>query len=122
MVNKVDGKEEQCTSHVFYLGDSLAHKGMSTPKAIIQKLQLWLKYHFGEKFKDLGNHLEHGKQDDWTDCGIISVNTAAYEIFRDEVLWTVRRKQHEYVTWFLKLCRAHIDDVRLWLQYGSVMS
>lgn len=85
---------------------------MPAPKAIIQKLQWWLKHRFGEKFKDIGNQLEHGRQEDWTDCGIVSVNTAAHELFRGEALWTVEKKQLERVAWFVKLCRAHIDDVR----------
>lgn len=85
---------------------------MPAPKAIIRKLQWWLKCRFGEKFKDIGNQLGHGKQEDWTDCGIVSANTAAHELFRDEELWTVEKKQLERVAWFVKLCRAHIDDVR----------
>lgn len=92
-------------------GDSLAHKGMSPPKEIIRKLQWWLKHRFGTTFKNVGNQLEHGKQEDWTDCGIVSANTAAREIFRDEPLWTVEKKQLERVAWFVKLCQAHIDDV-----------
>jgi hypothetical protein len=85
---------------------------MPAPKAIVQKLQWWIKHRFGEKFKDVGNQLEHGKQEDWTDCGIISANTAAHELFSDEAVWTVEKKQHERVAWFVKLCRAHIKDVR----------
>ena len=85
---------------------------MPAPNAIIRKLQWWLKQRFGAKFKDIGNQLEHGRQEDWTDCGIVSANTAAHELFGGEALWAVETKQLERVAWFVKLCRAHIDDVR----------
>jgi hypothetical protein len=67
------------------LGDLLAHKGMPAPKMVVKKLQWWLKHRFGKTFKVIGNQLEHGKQD-WTDCGVISANTAAHEVFRDEAI------------------------------------
>ncbi|GLB42721.1 hypothetical protein LshimejAT787_1201700 [Lyophyllum shimeji] len=91
-------------------GDSLAHKGMAAPKDLIRKLQWWLKKRIGRQFKEMGDQLEHGRQEDWTDCGVISPNTAAHEVFNDE-LWTCERKVHERLRWFLTLCRAHIEDV-----------
>ncbi|KAG6819326.1 hypothetical protein H0H93_012927 [Arthromyces matolae] len=94
-------------------GDSLAHKGMPQPKAMIQKIQLWLKKRFRGPFKDLGDAMEHGQQDDYTDCGIVSANSAANEIFHDCPLWTPERKVAERIEWFIALCKAHVTDVNL---------
>ncbi|KAG6906429.1 hypothetical protein DXG01_013965 [Tephrocybe rancida] len=92
-------------------GDSLAHKSMPQPKTMIQKLQYWLKRWFRHQFTDLGDALEHGEQDDFTDCRILSVNTAANEVFHDQPLWTPARKTIERIDWFVTLCRAHVADV-----------
>jgi hypothetical protein len=51
---------------------------MKPPKEVLKKLQWWLSAHFRNNFKDLDDNLPHGKEEDYTDCGILCVNTAAY--------------------------------------------
>jgi hypothetical protein len=85
---------------------------MPPPKGIIKKLQWWLRKRFRGPFKDCGDTLEHGLQEDGTECGIVAPNTAAREVFRDE-LWTTDRKVFERANWFCKLSAAHVKDVRI---------
>jgi hypothetical protein len=51
------------------IGDSLSHKGMKplVPKEAIRKIQWWLKSRFNRVFKELGDELQHGDQEDYTD-------------------------------------------------------
>jgi hypothetical protein len=93
------------------IGDSLAHQGMPEPTDIVKNLQWWTKEHFGRRFQNLGDELEHGDQNDWTDCGIVAANTAAREIFGD-TKWTAERKEEERLLWFLTLVKKHVDEVR----------
>lgn len=60
----------------------------------------------------MGDSLEHGHQNDWTDCGILTANTAAREIFEDE-LWTENKKQYERGKWFVTLVSKHIKEVSI---------
>jgi hypothetical protein len=85
---------------------------MAPPKVITKKLQWWLKKRFHRAFVELGDDLEHGWQEDGTECGLVTTNTAAHEMFND-VLWTCERKTVERVEWFNRLWKAHIEDVRL---------
>ena len=94
-----------------FQGDSLAHE-LSAPSDVIKKLKWWLKGRFKKIFKDLGDSLEHGSQNDWTDCGILSANTAAHEIFEDE-LWTGNTKQFERGKWFVTLVTKHMKEVSI---------
>ncbi|KAH9979551.1 hypothetical protein BGW80DRAFT_1442528 [Lactifluus volemus] len=71
--------------------DSLAHK-LAPPMDIIKKLQWWLKKRLDGPFKNLGDGLEHGRQDDMSNCGILCANTAACDIFEDDDLWTTETK------------------------------
>ncbi|KAF8814925.1 hypothetical protein BYT27DRAFT_7010209, partial [Phlegmacium glaucopus] len=80
-------------------GDSLAHEKMPCPKAVIKKLQWWLQKRFETPFKELGDNLVHGKQEDRTECGILTVNTIAYKVFQGP-LWVVGQKTVECVVWF----------------------
>ncbi|KAF8228025.1 hypothetical protein L208DRAFT_1424582 [Tricholoma matsutake] len=73
--------------------------GMPPPKGIVKKLQWWLWKCFRGPFKDCGDFLEHGHQEDSTKCGIITPNTAAREVFHDE-LWRQDQKAVEHVNWF----------------------
>jgi hypothetical protein len=34
--------------------------------------------------KELGGELQHGDQEDYTDCGILAANIAACKLFEDE--------------------------------------
>lgn len=92
-------------------GDSLAHEGMPPPKVAIKQVQTWLKRRFGKEFKSTGDSLAHGDQEDFTDCGILMTNTAAHDMF-DDTLWTYERKAIERANWFIRLSKAHIEDVR----------
>lgn len=77
----------------------------------MKKIQWWLKHLFRAIFKDQGNTLSHGIQRDFTDCGILCANTAAREIFENEILWKPKRKRLERVVWFNTLVKKHIDEV-----------
>ena len=86
---------------------------MKPPKEAIRKIQWWLKSRFNRAFKELGDKLQHGDQEDYTDCGILAANTAACELFEDEEIWTPKRKVLERVTWFNKLVEKHISEVNI---------
>jgi len=84
---------------------------MPKPTKIIKKLRLWLETRFKDgKFTDKGDLLEHGNQEDFTDCGILCANTAAHEIFNDPV-WTVSNKKTQRAQWFVTLIKKNIDEV-----------
>lgn len=97
--------------HTLFQGDSLAHE-LSAPSEVIKKLKWWLKGRFKKTYKDVGDSLEHGRQNDWTDCGILTANTAAREIFEDE-LWTGKTKQFERGKWFVTLTSKHLEEVSI---------
>jgi len=93
---------------------------MPHPKAAIKKLWWWLQKRFENPFRELGDQLVHGKQEDGTECGILAVNTIAHKVFQDP-LWVVGRKAVERVVWFNKLVGAHIQEVRITeLQYLTI--
>lgn len=73
-----------------------------------------MKRCFGNwEFKNLGpNALKHGRQADWTDCGILVANTIAHDIYGGEI-WTTKHKTFAQVRWFVNLCDAHLKDVCL---------
>ncbi|KAF8232052.1 hypothetical protein L208DRAFT_1398037 [Tricholoma matsutake] len=75
---------------------------MPPPKGIIKKLQWWLRKCFHGPFKDCGDVLKHGHQEDGTECGIKKPNTAAQEVFHDE-LWRQDHKFVEHVSRFQQL-------------------
>jgi len=56
----------------------------------------------------------HGRQEDFTDCGILAANTAAHDIFNDQI-WTPETKPVERMKWFLALARIHMKDVRVFI-------
>ena len=60
----------------------------------------------------LGDTLIHGEQDNATECGILTANTAAHEIFNDE-LWGAEEKADERACWFNVLRDVHIEEVRI---------
>ena len=49
-----------------FKGDLLSHE-LSAPSEVIKKLKWWLKGRFKMTYKDLGDSLEHGHQNGWTD-------------------------------------------------------
>ena len=90
---------------------------MEPPRFAIKKLKWWLEAHFQGKYKDCGDQLVHGNQEDITDCGILAANTAVHDLFNDP-LWTVAGKMKERTQWFLTLSRAHMAEVKkLTLRY-----
>ncbi|KAF8164694.1 hypothetical protein B0H34DRAFT_670722 [Crassisporium funariophilum] len=93
-------------------GDPLTHKGITPPKECMKKVMWWLKERIGKQFKDVGDELEHGEQNDFTDCGIVAVNTAAHEVFGDE-LWTDATKSRHCVQWFLMLAKKHMEEMSI---------
>lgn len=84
---------------------------MPPPKTAIKQVQTWLKQIFGKEFKNTSDSLQHGKQDNFTDCGILAANTAAHNIFGDDI-WTNEIKSLARVEWFRILGISHIKDVR----------
>jgi hypothetical protein len=84
---------------------------MTAPKEIIKKLQWWLRRRFRGTFKNCGDTLKHGLQEDGMECGIVTPNTAAHEVFHDTLL-ACDRKVLERVNWFCMLWTAHVEDVR----------
>ncbi|KAF8814343.1 hypothetical protein BYT27DRAFT_7250099 [Phlegmacium glaucopus] len=102
---QIDFEEEE----IVY-GDSLAHEGMPPPTDILKYIQLWLKKCFGGTYKNTGNSLSHGDQDNFTDCGILATNTATHDIFGDS-LWNPNTKCLHRGHWFIKLSKAHIEYV-----------
>lgn len=101
--------EEYYMDTYLFEGDTLSHV-LQKPKEIIKKIQWWLKKRFGIQFKDCGDDLEHGKQEDFTDCGIACANTAARELFEDP-LWSDEQKGDQRVRWFITLTKKHIKEV-----------
>jgi len=98
---------------------------MPPPKEIMRKLRWWIEKRFNKVFKELGDELTHGKQEDGTECGILTANTIAHEVFRD-TLWTTGRKEVERVGWFNALTDVHIADVskssKIYDQYLTSLS
>jgi hypothetical protein len=74
-------------------------------------LQWWLRKRINGPFKSVGDRLDHGRQDDTSNCGIVCANTAACNIFEDDDLWTTEAKALERGWWFVVLVKKHIDDV-----------
>ncbi|RDB22778.1 hypothetical protein Hypma_009978 [Hypsizygus marmoreus] len=83
-------------------GDSLSHRGMPPPGEIVRKLQ-WLEKRLNGPFKNLGDSLPHGRQQDATSCGICSPNTISHNALGDP-MWTCSRGVYERVNWFNILC------------------
>ena len=84
---------------------------MPVPKDALKSIQSWLTKRFGSTYKNTGDMLSHGDQDNFTDCGILAANTAAHDIFADK-LWSPEMKALHRVMWFVNLSEAHIDYVR----------
>ncbi|EIW74508.1 hypothetical protein CONPUDRAFT_159809 [Coniophora puteana RWD-64-598 SS2] len=65
------------------------------PEEIMEPLTRWLKYEFnGSKFKELGNTLPHGVQEDSSSCGICTVNTIAHNLFGEPLFKHKDRLKH----------------------------
>ena len=65
---------------------------------------------FGVKFKDEGNKLRHGKQEDTWSCGICLLNTIAHDLF-DEPLFHHTKCRLLLMQYFVRLAREHLEKV-----------
>ena len=83
---------------------------MPQPMDIVKHIQSWLKKRFGGTYKNTGDTLAHGDQDNFTDCGILAASTAAHDIFDDNI-WNPNTKHLHRLDWFIKLSKAHIEYV-----------
>lgn len=91
------------------LGDSLSDtgKGTGAPPKFVQLLQVWLKQAFGKRFKNQGNILPHGVQDDGYSCAIITANTIAHAVL-DRPLWCPAAAITERLTWFMRIASSQV--------------
>ncbi|KAJ7586217.1 hypothetical protein C8J56DRAFT_1086435 [Mycena floridula] len=89
-----------------YYGDSLSHKNIPRPDREMMKLNWWLERRFKRPFRDSGDALEHGLQDDLVVCGMVMMNTFEHGIFGDP-MWNVSRKTYDRARWFNRLQAAH---------------
>ncbi|KAK7025915.1 hypothetical protein R3P38DRAFT_2420002, partial [Favolaschia claudopus] len=78
-------------------GDPLGMSG--TPHVIIRKTLWWLQGRFNKSFRDKGNILTCGTQNDGTSCGFIATNTLAHNTLGDDI-WTPSLKIHDRLHWF----------------------
>lgn len=83
---------------------------MSPPKVAMKVIRSWTKKTFGVEYKNKGDALVHGNQNNYTDCGILAANTVAHDIFGDE-LWVPGNQTLERLRWFLCLGNLHIEHV-----------
>jgi hypothetical protein len=65
---------------------------------------------FGAKFKDEGDKLRHGKQEDTWSCGICLPNTIAHDLF-DETLFHHTKCRLLWMWYFVRLARAQLEKV-----------
>lgn len=76
----------------------------------MEKLQWWLCSTFGKTFKEMGNSLAHGVQDNMFSCGIVAMNAIAHDLFSDP-LWTPYQKALARTQWFHIMCDSHEEHV-----------
>jgi hypothetical protein len=65
---------------------------------------------FGVKFKDEGDKMRHGKQEDDWSCGICLPNTIAHDLF-DEPLFHHKNRRLLRMQYFIKLAKAQLEMV-----------
>ncbi|KAL0572455.1 Methionine--tRNA ligase, mitochondrial [Marasmius crinis-equi] len=93
-------------------GDSLSNLSLGPPADFLRKLKWWLGHRFQNlgKFRFLEGGLKHGMQKDTTECGLVTVNTVAHEVFYDP-LWSPMLKEAYRMGWFLDLSASHMSEV-----------
>ncbi|KAH7918522.1 hypothetical protein BV22DRAFT_1051683 [Leucogyrophana mollusca] len=79
----------------------------SKPIKVIRAAQTWLRKEFGSPFKDEGDTLTHGVQNDQFSCGICVVNTIAHNAFGDE-LFTHAKQFVMRILLFVELAESEI--------------
>ncbi|TFY61180.1 hypothetical protein EVJ58_g4673 [Rhodofomes roseus] len=96
---------KDAVTDLVWTGDSLNVKRM-TPRLAISALQDWLHHDFGGRFRDAGNTMRHGLQEDDSSCGICMINTFAHALFGEELFrHGIRRRLR--IQYFNILARAH---------------
>ncbi|PPR07227.1 hypothetical protein CVT24_010170 [Panaeolus cyanescens] len=103
-------------------GDSMSHTGFTNPSPIVKKIQQWSKVRLGVNLKNIGDVLAHGRQEDYTDCGIAAVSTAECEVFPDletTEQWSSTTKEKHRLRWFADLTERHISMVNCSAQVES---
>jgi hypothetical protein len=93
-------------------GDSLSEDNFLAPTVVMNALQRWLQARFKGKFKDCGDSLEHGIQEDGFSCLVCSANTIGHAVFDDE-LWHMNRAAVVKVDWFQILIKCGVDSPSL---------
>lgn len=84
---------------------------MPPPKKFMEHTQKWLQSAFRYKFKNMGDYLVHGVQNDSFSCGILLSNTISHAIFHTPI-WIPRQGVFERVSWFVELVKGGIMDRR----------
>ena len=77
-------------------------KGAGAPSKFVVLLQVWLKKAFGKRFKNQGNMLPHGVQDDGYSCPMFTSNTLAHGVL-DRPLISAEEAVAERLSWFIRL-------------------
>jgi hypothetical protein len=77
-------------------------KGGGAPTKFVGLLQVWLKQAFGKRFKNQGNMLPHGVQDDGHSCAMFTSNTLAHGVL-DRPLLSAEKIVAERLSWFIRL-------------------
>lgn len=65
-------------------------------------LQVWLKQAFGKRFKNQGNMLPHGVQNDGYSCPMFTSNTLAHGVLGQPLL-SAEKAVEERLLWFIRL-------------------
>ena len=101
--------------------DSLAHKGSTVPRFVKQKVQWWAWKRFGRDYKDVGDILEHGAQDNVVSCGIFTANTIAHLVLGDNLMSSTTGGV-ERARWFNRLAAQHFVSDFLCCIYCDIMT
>lgn len=101
------------TSVICDLGDSLGNRAPSKELQQLRRgLENWLTTAFGASFKDLGNLLPIGRQEDGHSCGVCVINATEHAIF-GVPLFTDKDRYALHVRYFIKVIGYLLDNVRV---------
>ncbi|KAJ3871400.1 hypothetical protein F5051DRAFT_433890, partial [Lentinula edodes] len=70
-------------------------KDNARPKGLLVHATNWFSDHFGCKFTapDPGNVLTHGTQDDFNNCGLVTINAIEHALWNDTEIWSSETKE-----------------------------
>jgi len=93
----------------YLTGDSMSKSNRPSQSAtkLLRALQEWLRKAFGSTFRDEGNVLAHGFQEDGVSCGVCTINTIAHNIFGD-LIFTPKTRRSLRISYFNTLMKARI--------------